>query len=86
MKRQATGKSEHGTESLETLLRHSMPAVGDNAEPARDLWPAMQERLHQQGQASAFKAVPWFDWALAAGLLAVGVLFPVSIPVLLYYL
>lgn len=86
MKRQATGKREHGTESLVMLLRNSIRAIGDHAEPARDLWPAMQQRLHQQSQASAFKLVPWFDWALAAGLLAVGVLFPVSIPVLLYYL
>jgi hypothetical protein len=31
-------------------------------------------------------AVPWFDWALLAGLLAFAALFPAAIPVFLYYL
>jgi hypothetical protein len=32
------------------------------------------------------KSVPWFDWALAAILCAVLIVFPGSIPALLYHL
>jgi hypothetical protein len=30
--------------------------------------------------------VPWFDWALLAGLVGLAAFFPASIPVFLYYL
>jgi hypothetical protein len=30
--------------------------------------------------------MPWFDWTLAAGLIAFFAVFPASIPLLLYYL
>jgi hypothetical protein len=64
-----------------------MPPLGENAVPERDLWPAMEQRLHQQNEiASGLKAVPWFDWALAGGVAVFAVAFPAAVPVLLYYL
>jgi len=50
-------------------------------EPSRDLWPAVLQRL-----GAGPVQVPWFDWALLAGLLGLGAFFPASIPVFLYYL
>ena len=47
----------------------------------RDLWPEMVRRM-EKGE----RRVPWFDWALLAGLVGVAALFPTAIPVLLYYL
>jgi len=66
-------------ERMTRLLKAALPPVG-NDEPGRDVWPAVLTRM--DGQA----AVPWFDWALLAGLLGLTALAPVSIPVLLYYL
>jgi len=68
-------------EEFQALLRKSLPSIGNAAEPARDLWPAMLRRLDQKPA-----SVPWFDWALLAGLLGVAAFVPASIPVLLYYL
>jgi hypothetical protein len=47
----------------------------------------MRARIDQQsGVGAGLREVPWFDWALAGGVAAFAVAFPVSIPVLLYYL
>jgi hypothetical protein len=62
------------------LLHQAIPPI-DAAEPARDLWPVMLKRLDEEAA-----PVPWFDWALLAGLLGVLAFVPASIPVLLYYL
>jgi hypothetical protein len=67
-------------ERMKQLLRQALPPVHGDAEPARDLWPAVLRRLDQD------QAPPWFDWALAAGLLAFAAFFPAAIPVFLYYL
>lgn len=72
---------EENEDELSRLLRRAMPPVAQEAEPRLDLWPAMLSRLH-----AAPRTVPWFDWALAGGLIAVAAVFPVSIPLLLYYL
>jgi hypothetical protein len=66
---------------IRDLLHQALPPVGDAAEPARDLWPAMLKHLDEKSA-----TVPWFDWALLAGLLGVVAFVPASIPVLLYYL
>jgi hypothetical protein len=66
---------------LKKLLQQALPAVDDNAEPSRDLWPSVLKRLNARPV-----PVPWFDWALAAGIVALVAVFPAWIPVLLYYL
>jgi hypothetical protein len=76
-----------GTERLQELLRQAFPPVGDRAESSGDLWAAMQRKLRVEAAPGPQKVlVPWFDWALAAGLVASLALFPTWIPVLLYYL
>jgi hypothetical protein len=62
------------------LLRQALPPICD-AEPERDLWPAMLRRLE-----SRRASPPWFDWALAGALAIFVIVFPASIPVFLYYL
>ena len=88
MKRQGTReKGNKGPERLERLLRRAVPPIGDRAESSEDLWPAMVMRMHSDAVAAPVTLrVPWFDWALAGGLLALLALFPAWIPVLLYYL
>jgi hypothetical protein len=69
---------QHRTASF---LRQALPPVENPGDgPARDLWPQMLGRLDEK------RTVPWFDWAMLAGLCAVLLLFPASVPVLLYYL
>jgi len=70
---------QDGTE-LHALLRREFPPL-ENAELQRDLWPQMLRRLDAQ----TFR-VPWFDWALAAAVAAMLLLFPSAIPALLYQL
>ena len=62
------------------LLQAALPPMESRADPAHDLWPAVLHRLHEKPSA------PWFDWALAAALIALVAFFPAAIPVLLYYL
>lgn len=66
---------------LKNLLRQAMPRIDEGAEPSRDLWPEVLKRLNARPA-----PVPWFDWALAAGIVALVAIFPAWIPVLLYYL
>lgn len=73
------------TERMKQLLRESMPPVGANTEPDRDLWPAMLRRM-EEPTARLAASVPWFDWALAGGLVAFAAIAPRTIPVILYYL
>jgi hypothetical protein len=74
---------EHSDNRIEHLLKQSLPPTGDQprATQRRDLWPAMRDRLEQRSF-----ALPWFDWALLAGVIVGLVLFPKTIPVLLYHL
>ena len=66
---------------IASMLRQSLPPIEDpEAGPARDLWPQLLARMDQK------PAVPWFDWAMLAGLAAILLFFPASVPVLLYYL
>ena len=85
MKKQGSGIRDQG--SAERVLRQALPPVGDRAESSEDLWPVMLSRMRAEAATEPPRvSVPWFDWALAAGLVALVALFPASIPVLLYYL
>lgn len=66
---------------MKELLRQALPPVDVDAGPRRDLWPLALKRLDARPA-----ILPWFDWALLAGLLALAALFPATIPVFLYYL
>ncbi len=76
------GRDQGSERRLERLLRQSVPRIQDDAEPDRDLWPAMLRKLEERRKVR----VPWFDWALAGGLAGLLAFFPAWIPVLLYYL
>ncbi len=54
-------------------IRKAMPPLGDT-EVQQDLWPRMLRRLDQAPQRA-----PWFDWALAALLLASFFVFPEAV-------
>ncbi len=87
MKKQGVGSREQGAENLEAFLRNAIPPVDNDPEPPHDLWPAMQARLNAQPPLAArLRAVPWFDWALAAGLAIFALAFPAAVPMLFYYL
>ena len=77
--------SEQDSVRMTRLLRESLPPIGGDNEPARDLWPAMLRRMDEQPLRGA-ASVPWFDWALAGGLVAFAAIAPRTIPVILYYL
>jgi hypothetical protein len=70
---------------MEHLLRSALPPVGLRPELDRDLWPAMLRRFDERSVRRASR-VPWFDWALAGGLVAFAAIAPRTIPVILYYL
>jgi len=70
--------SEHD-EKIEELVRRTMAPV-DTGLP-RDLWPNMLRRMEERSA-----AVPWFDWALLAVLLAWFFFTPGAIPVFLFHM
>lgn len=87
MKKQGTKNNEQGTENLEALLRRAILPIESDPAPPHDLWPVLQARLNTQPALSArLRSVPWFDWALAAGLTIFALTFPAAVPMLLYYL
>ena len=85
---------------MRTLLEQALPPVGEDQEPARDLWPELERRIAEARAAVPAAdatpaaipaeiprpAIPWFDVALGCGVALVAVAFPASVPVLLYYL
>lgn len=72
--------NEQNDKEIQELLKRSITPVADT-ELRRDLWPQMLKKLNQQPA-----RVPWFDWALAAILSALLIVFPGAIPALLYHL
>jgi hypothetical protein len=78
------GGAERGAES------------GPAPEPRIDLWPAVLRCLDEKHAAQSQPVQSWLgwvrhgsswsDWALLAGVAAVTVAFPASIPLFLYYL
>ena len=79
------GAESREQEHIKRMLREALPPFGADAEPDRDLWPAMLRQMDEQTSRAA-ASVPWFDWALAGGLLAFVSIVPRTIPVILYYL
>jgi hypothetical protein len=73
------------SEWIKGMLRDALPPIEENPMPDRDLWPAMLRRI-DQGSRRVAVTVPWFDWALAGGLVALAAIAPRTIPVILYYL
>jgi hypothetical protein len=71
---------------IRELLQQALPPVALHAEPARDLWPDVLRRLDAEPIRALPRRLPWFDWALIAGLIVFAVAFPATIPVFLYYL
>ena len=74
---------------IKQLLQRAIPPIDAGAEPARDLWPVMLRHLDAApGTSSRLlpHSLPWFDWALIAGLVLFAAFFPATIPVFLYYL
>ena len=72
--------SDREMEEMKKLAKEALPPMRD-AELARDLWPAMLERLSTQR-----RGMPWWDWVLLAGASA-GIWFaPGVIPAFLYHL
>jgi hypothetical protein len=72
--------NEENNKEIKELLRQALAPLKDT-ELRRDLWPQMLRKLDEQPS-----RVPWFDWALAAVLGAILLLFPGAIPALLYHL
>jgi len=72
--------NDQNDKEIHELLKRSIAPIGDT-ELRRDLWPEMLKKLSQQPL-----RVPWFDWALAAILGALLIVFPGAIPALLYHL
>ena len=75
-------------ERMKQLLKQAVRPVDAAAEPAIDLWPSVLRRL-EDGGAAEITTRPqwvWLDGVLLAGLFALGVSFPSTIPLLLYYL
>lgn len=67
-----------GDEKLQEMLKN---AIGPATELQRDLWPGMLARLQEKST-----GVPWFDWVLAVVALLALLIYPHTIPVLLYHL
>jgi anti-sigma factor RsiW len=72
--------SDEELEKIKSLLKEAYVPL-QNAEPRRDLWPEMQDRLKRRAM-----RVPWWDWALLAAASVMTLLFPGVIPALLYHL
>ena len=72
--------NEQNDKEIRELLKSSIAPVRDT-ELCRDLWPEMLRKLNEQPV-----RVPWFDWALAAILGALLLIFPGAVPALLYHL
>lgn len=77
-------------ERMKQLLKQALRPVEHDTEPERELWPEVLNRIGRDGQVApavgARAAWVWFDVALLAALVLLGVSFPSAIPLLLYYL
>ncbi|HEV2487711.1 MAG TPA: hypothetical protein VGT08_19480 [Terracidiphilus sp.] len=78
--------AHNNDDRIKHLLRQALPPVEAETGPSRNLWPAVLRRLDAQTVGKPRINWVWLDWALLAGVLAVTVAFPASIPMLLYYL
>lgn len=69
---------DHEEQEIGAALRKAFPETG--FELRRDLWPAFQKRL----ETPAIR-VPWYDWALAAGVLLSALVFPKLVFFVMYH-
>ncbi len=67
-------------EAVKELLKRAAGGAADR-ELKRDLWPDMLRRLERPPV-----RLPWWDWVLAAALVAALLLLPETIPLVLYQL
>ncbi len=67
-------------QALQELLQRAAGGPADR-ELKRDLWPEMLRRLERPPM-----RLPWWDWLLAAALLACLLIVPETIPLVLYQL
>jgi len=72
--------NEREVDKMKQLLKSAVKPV-DDAELARDLWPAMLGKMARQQV-----KVPWWDWVLLAGASMALWFFPGMVPALLYHL
>jgi len=70
---------DYEDKDIREALKRAFPRV--DQELSRDLWPAMLRRLEKPAP-----AVPWYDWALIAGLAGVLLFFPKLALLLAYHL
>ena len=71
---------------LKNLLKQALLPVKDaDNGPGHDLWPTLLARM-EESIPERWPAIPLLDWALLAGLAALALFAPASIPVLLYNL
>jgi len=82
---EGAGSLGQDLDRVKFLLKNALPSMGDDPDADRDLWPAMLRRMDHENLQTAAK-IPWFDWALAGGLVAFAAIVPRTIPVILYYL
>lgn len=82
---QRTEIREQEPDRVEQVLKSALPRMDDEPGLDRDLWPAMLRRMNRESFRGTAR-VPWFDWALAGGLVAFAAIVPRTIPVILYYL
>ncbi|MGD0095019.1 MAG: hypothetical protein ABSB60_00895 [Terracidiphilus sp.] len=80
--------NEDDRDRMKKLLQQALPPVDMDAEPTRDLWPAMLRRMDEEALAHPQAGInwAWFDGVLAVGLVLLIGSFPAAIPVILYYL
>lgn len=67
-------------EEFRTFLKCGIAPI-EESQPERDLWPDIQRKLN-----SRVAVVPWFDYAVAALLVAAFFFFPETILYLIYHL
>ena len=67
-------------EGFRTFLQRRIDPIGES-QPERDLWPDVQRKLN-----SRIVVIPWFDYAVAALLVAAVFFFPETILYLIYHL
>jgi len=85
-------EKQNDEDRIKEFLKQTLPPVAPAASPARDLWPLVLGRLDSEPATSYTQLrpftqkLPWFDWALIAGLAVFAIAFPATVPVLLYYL
>jgi len=62
-------QNNHEQEEIKSLMKEVFPPIESGLQ--RDLWPDMLQRLN-----TSAVTVPWYDWALIAGLAAVVIILP----------